>query len=144
MPSQLNPCQPAHRSATIIEDTIIDLSSLEIQDAFNTIPEYPKVDGPFSQPTLNLFASLSADVRRAARAKIQELWKDGELSAEGKYAIARVAIEKAASHLPMETQNYTDYVSSRGHFENVSFGFPSPPDGHLFSLSRLLKCTAKR
>jgi hypothetical protein len=34
--------------------------------------------------------------------------------------MARVEVDKAISHVPMETRNYTDYVSSRGHFENVS------------------------
>jgi fumarylacetoacetase len=67
---------------------------------------------------LNNFAALPKEVRFAVRKAVQDAWKSGELYE--KFGGALVPASVVTNHLPMETQNYTDFVSSRGHFENLS------------------------
>jgi fumarylacetoacetase len=105
------------RPATIIDSTVIDLSELERHNAFNTIPSYPS-SAPLQETSLNAFAALPKNVRSRVRRAVQHLWTSTEI--KSRYPTALLPASSTTNHLPMVTQNYTDYVSSRGHFENVS------------------------
>ena len=110
--------KPNPRPATIIEDTVIDLASLERLGAFDNVGDYPKSGRPFgASSNLNPFAALPKAVRISVRNKIQEIWRDDTL--RQKYQDAFIPARDVRNHVPMETVNYTDFVSSRGHFENV-------------------------
>lgn len=106
------------RPATIIEDTVLDLRALEERNAFEDIIQYPQSQRPLSSTSLNAFAALPRGVRKMVRERIQDIWTQDAL--RSKYEDAMLPAASVTNHVPMETINYTDYVSSRGHFENVS------------------------
>ena len=109
---------PNPRPATIIENTAIDLASLENLGVFDDVGDYPKSRGLFAaSSTLNAFAALPKAVRISVRKKIQGIWRDDTL--RQKYQDAFIPARNVRNHVPMETVNYTDFVSSRGHIENV-------------------------
>lgn len=105
------------RPATIIEDTVLDLSALESLGAFNLVPSYKIVPSPFQTQSLNSFAGLTHSVRLAVRQRIQEIWTTRDLRVQ--YARAFYPSAAVTNHVPMDTRCYTDYLSSLGHFENI-------------------------
>ncbi|KAF4313875.1 putative fumarylacetoacetate hydrolase protein [Botryosphaeria dothidea] len=113
------------RPATRIHDTAIDLAAFSALGAFSAIRGY--VSSAFeSAQSLNVFAALAPGVRRAVRSRIQESWKDEGLRREFEGSFLPAA--SVTNHLPMETVNYADYVSSRGHAENMAdvLNHPTP------------------
>ncbi|KAL1900675.1 hypothetical protein Sste5346_002400 [Sporothrix stenoceras] len=104
------------RPATIIEDTVVDLAILQDLGAFDHI-EAIKSARPFCSAFVNDFAALNKWTRLATRSHIQKLWTDGTLAKT--YGKALLPASSVKNHVPMSTINYTDYVSSRGHFENI-------------------------
>ncbi|CAK7215946.1 hypothetical protein SBRCBS47491_002664 [Sporothrix bragantina] len=104
------------RPATLIDDTVVDLASLEVLGAFDHI-EAVKSAKPFQSSYLNNFAALDKAARSAVRAHIQKLWTEGTLHKT--YSAALLPARSVHNHVPMHTINYADYVSSRGHFENI-------------------------
>lgn len=64
-------------------------------------------------------------MRRAVRERIQEVWSDERLRVEHESSFLPAA--SVTNHLPMDTVNYADYVSSRGHAENVGVAGPLLP-----------------
>lgn len=111
------------RPATRIHDTAIDLAAFSALGAFSAVRGY--VSSAFeSAQSLNVFAALAPGVRRAVRIRIQEIWKDEGLRREFEGSFLPAA--SVTNHLPMETVNYADYVSSRGHAENVGSPFRFP------------------
>lgn len=113
------------RPATRIRDTAIDLSALSALGAFSHIRGY--VSSAFeAAKSLNDFAALSPGVRKAVRERIQEVWDDERLRVEHESSFLPAA--SVTNHLPMDTVNYADYVSSRGHAENMAdvLNHPTP------------------
>ncbi|KAL1626093.1 hypothetical protein SLS54_002927 [Diplodia seriata] len=106
------------------ENTVIDLSALSALGAFSTIHGFPSSVFE-SAKSLNAFATLSFGVRKAVRSRIQDIWKEEGLRAD--FESAFVPAATATNHLPMETVNYADYVSSRGHAENMADVLDHPP-----------------
>ncbi|KAF4626813.1 hypothetical protein G7Y89_g11341 [Cudoniella acicularis] len=118
------PENPICRPATIIEDTVLDLSALESLGAFDTIPDYKSFSPTFQAQSLNSFAGLAHSLRLAVRQRIQEIWTTPDLRLQ--YAPAFHPSAAVINHLPMDTRSYTDYLSSLGHFENIQDILSSP------------------
>jgi fumarylacetoacetase len=115
---------PVPRCATALETDAIELSSLERDGFFASIPGFPSTGDVFSQSTLNTFAALPIHTRAAVRAILTtELVKPG---VREKYGIP---LEKVKNHFPMETRNFSDFYCSLEHTRNVRTA-PSTTDPH--------------
>ncbi|KAL3465070.1 hypothetical protein BJX64DRAFT_76062 [Aspergillus heterothallicus] len=109
------PENPTPRCATALESDAIELSLLEKDGFFSSIPGFPSSGEVFSQPTLNTFAALPISTRAAVRAVLStELVRD---DVREKYA---VPLEKATNHFPMDTRNFSDFYCSLEHTQNCS------------------------
>ncbi|KAH7061320.1 hypothetical protein B0J12DRAFT_647466 [Macrophomina phaseolina] len=105
------------RPATRIHDTVVDLAVFSSLGAFSAIRGY--VNSAFEDTrSLNDFAALAPSVRKAVRNRIQDVWKDEGLRRDFESSFLPAA--SVTNHLPMQTVNYADYVSSRGHAENMA------------------------
>ncbi|KAL3487263.1 hypothetical protein BJX62DRAFT_246153 [Aspergillus germanicus] len=107
------PENPVPRCATALETDAIELSALEKDGYFASIPGFPSSGDVFSQPTLNAFAALPIHTRAAVRAILTtELVKP---DVREKYG---VPLEKVKNHFPMETRNFSDFYCSLEHTQN--------------------------
>ncbi|PYH92849.1 2-hydroxyhepta-2,4-diene-1,7-dioate isomerase [Aspergillus ellipticus CBS 707.79] len=104
---------PTPRCATALEDDAIDLSALERDGYFKSIPGFK--GRVFSMPTLNTFASLSKETHTHTRAALTDLLSDDEIRKS--YAIP---LSQVQNHLPMETKNFSDFYCSFEHTRNYS------------------------
>jgi hypothetical protein len=109
--------QPNPRPPTVIENTAVDLSVLELDNFFNSVPHYSSTKC-LSASTPKGLGSIAKRSQICSFKALQDAWKSGEL--QEKFGGALIPASLVANHLPMETRNYTYFVSSRGHFENVS------------------------
>lgn len=117
----------------------MDLSCLEEEGVFQDLLQHEKVSNIFyhgdaetkksifAQPSLNSFAALPKATRSAIRNKIIDtlqyedstLFSDLALNNEAFYEQC-----KAQMHLPMQIGDFTDFLCSRTHSDNVSMPLP--------------------
>ncbi|KAI2888297.1 hypothetical protein CBS63078_2070 [Aspergillus niger] len=116
---------PTPRCATVLEDDVIDLSALEKDGYFKSIPGL-KGD-VFSMPTLNKFASLPKEAHVRTRAALVDLLSKNDI--RKKYAIPLSTVQ---NHLPMETKNFSDFYCSFEHTRNCSELFSMKPPASWF------------
>lgn len=108
------------RCATILGDTVIDLSVLEEAGLFETVPGLSF--NVFCQSTLNSFIEHPRPVWLAFRQRLQELLSQEQLS-EALRAAAFHDVTTTQCHLPVTIGDYTDFYSSREHATNVGTMF---------------------
>lgn len=137
---------PRRRCATILGDTVIDLSLLaeagllddanvDDGDDAATLIDFHSV---FDQPTLNAFLGHRKPVWLAVRRRLQSLLRDDDdgndqqednnnnnNNADGRLRgnpnLQRAAfhpVERVRLHLPLHVGDYTDFYSSREHATN--------------------------
>ncbi|PTU24166.1 hypothetical protein P175DRAFT_0513199 [Aspergillus ochraceoroseus IBT 24754] len=104
---------PTPRCATALENDAIDLSALERDGFFCSVPGFE--DAVFSQPTLNAFAALP----KSTRAQVRDLLTKhlADLDTRKKYAVPLSTVE---NHFPMETKNFSDFYCSLEHTQNCT------------------------
>ncbi|KAK7542179.1 uncharacterized protein J3D65DRAFT_612888 [Phyllosticta citribraziliensis] len=107
------------RPATRIDSTVIDLSALTRLGVFDSIPEFDAATLRDAK-TLNAFAAQPRAVRRAVRERVQEVWREVQERGEGSWGEALLEERRTRNHVPMQTLNYADYVSSLGHAVNMA------------------------
>ncbi|KAL4864726.1 hypothetical protein BDV12DRAFT_175700 [Aspergillus spectabilis] len=107
------PETPTLRCATALENNAIDLSALEKDGYFRSIPGFESEI--FSNPTLNAFAALSRASQREVRALLTTHLSNPEVVE--KYAIP---LAKVRNHFPMDTRNFSDFYCSLEHTQNCS------------------------
>lgn len=129
------------RCATILGDTVIDLSVLEEAGLFEDLPGLDQDTNVFAQSTLNAFLGHSKPVWLAVRERLISLFtfaedtissSPGEEGSDGRVR-SNPNLQKAAFHflknghvqlhLPIEIGDYTDFYSSREHATNVGTMF---------------------
>jgi fumarylacetoacetase len=108
---------------TRIGDTAIDLSALH---QYGYLDELSLPEDVFLQDTLNDFITLGRKTWRAVRNRIADLFEEGndELRKNEEHcAHALYKMDEVQMILPVFTQDYTDFYSSREHAENVGTMF---------------------
>ncbi|PLB48374.1 2-hydroxyhepta-2,4-diene-1,7-dioate isomerase [Aspergillus steynii IBT 23096] len=108
---------PAPRCATAFEDHAVDLSCLEKDGLFASIPGFGT--GVFSQPNLNTFASLPRPIHAEVRKKLVDYLASADISREEQQK-SFILLSQVTNHLPMNTANYTDFYCSLEHARNCS------------------------
>ncbi|QQS30025.1 MAG: fumarylacetoacetase [Sphingobacteriales bacterium] len=111
------------RPATIIGDTVIDLSALAGLGYFNSLNLDPNI---FSGTTLNAFLQLGKPVWRAVRQRLSDLFNiENDLlkTNESHRATVLFYIHEVVPHLPVQVGDYTDFYSSKEHATNVGIMF---------------------
>jgi len=117
----------APRCATILGDTVVDLSVLEDAGLFQDIRGLKA--NTLNQPTLNAFSLHSHKVWKAVRQRLTDLFRDdnqGDSFVRYHSALRAAALRNVHDvtlHLPVEIQDYTDFYSSREHATNVGTMF---------------------
>ena len=122
------------RCATILGDTVIDLSVLEEAGLFQDLPGLDQDANVFTQSTLNAFLGHSKPVWLAVRERLTRLFtfaedttrSDGRVSTNPnlqKAAFHSLKNGHVKLHLPIEVGDYTDFYSSREHATNVGTMF---------------------
>lgn len=104
--------------ATRIGDYVIDLSMLEAQGLFPSLPSTA-----FSQSTLNDFISMGQSVWRHVRSTLQDLYHSED---EALLDACTPASEIEQYHLPVQIGDYTDFYASKEHATNVGTMFRGP------------------
>ncbi|GAX15183.1 fumarylacetoacetase [Fistulifera solaris] len=108
------------RCATILGNTVIDLSVLEEAGLFETVPGLSC--NVFHQSTLNSFIEHPRSVWLAFRQRLHELLLQEQLSPP-LCAAAFHDVSTVQCHLPVSIGDYTDFYSSREHATNVGIMF---------------------
>ncbi|KAL4861434.1 hypothetical protein BDV12DRAFT_191079 [Aspergillus spectabilis] len=112
----------ALRAGTAFGDWVLDLALVERQGlTFHSVRFESANQGILLQETLNTFAALDKDIRRAVRRRIIELLSDGE-----SWVYSDPALNKAAFysrkvvilHLPMSIPAFTDFSCFEEHVGN--------------------------
>ena len=114
------------RCATILGDTVIDLSVLEEAELFHDIPGLAA--NTFDQPTLNAFIEHPSTVWNLVRQRLTDLLTaDGAMDTlrtnENLQNAAFYNVSAVQLHLPIQVGDYTDFYSSREHATNVGTMF---------------------
>lgn len=116
---------------TRIGDTAIDLSAMQQLGYFSGID---LADDVFLQDTLNDFITLGREINREVRDRIAEIFDadNAELrdNAEHKERIL-FPVEDVQMLMPIFSQDYTDFYSSREHATNVGTMFRDPNNALL-------------
>lgn len=116
---------------TRIGDTAIDLSAMQQLGYFSGID---LADDVFLQDTLNDFISLGRGINREVRDRIAEIFdaENAELrdNEEHKQRIL-FPVEDVQMLMPIFSQDYTDFYSSREHATNVGTMFRDPNNALL-------------
>ena len=123
----------APRPATIIGDTVIDLSVLAEEGLLDEILPEDGFDA-FFQAELNDIIGLGKDFTAKLRNRISDLFSsenDGIKNDDYLKAKLLHDIDKVQMHLPVEVGDYTDFYSSIEHATNVGTMFRDP-DNALF------------
>lgn len=110
-------------TGTRIGDTAIDLSAMQQLGYFDEI-ELP--DDVFLQDTLNDFIALGRDINRHVRDRIAEIFDadNGELRDNDEHRRKILfPVEEVQMLMPVFSQDYTDFYSSREHATNVGIMF---------------------
>ncbi|KAL4922388.1 hypothetical protein BDW62DRAFT_52326 [Aspergillus aurantiobrunneus] len=123
------PDNPTPRCATALDNDAIDLSALEKDGHFKSIPGFETE--VFSQPTLNTFAALPKSSQREVRALLTTLLSDKNTTIRSKYAIP---LHITTNHFPMDTRNFSDFYCSLEHTQNCSTIMNTPIPQNWFSI----------
>ncbi|KAL4804402.1 hypothetical protein BDV18DRAFT_30823 [Aspergillus unguis] len=109
------PANPIPRCATALNNDAIDLSELEKDGLFKSVPGFE--NGVFSQSTLNTFAALPKSSQQEVRALLTAHFANTTPESRAKYAIP---LDQVKNHYPMETKNFSDFYCSLEHAQNCS------------------------
>lgn len=116
-------------NASRIGDTAINLNALHTKGFFSGInlPE-----GVFNNDTLNAFIKLNKAVWSAVRARLFDLFSEGntEISDADK-AVILSPLANCEEKLPVFVGDYTDFYSSKEHATNVGTMFRDPDNALL-------------
>ena len=120
------------RLATIIGDTVIDLSQLNAMGAFEAIEGID--DFAFDSDSLNDFIAQGKIITNAVRKRIQQLFSIENTELRNNPSVDEDVLYTLASvemHLPVAIGDYTDFYSSRQHATNVGIMFRDPANALL-------------
>ncbi len=120
------------RLATIIGNSVIDLSQLNAMGAFEEIEGID--DFAFDSHSLNDFIAQGKSVTQAVRKRIQQLFAKDNAELRDNTATHSDIMYKSSdvqTHLPIEIGDYTDFYSSRQHATNVGIMFRDPANALL-------------
>jgi fumarylacetoacetase len=119
------------RAATRIGDTIIDLHSLAMHGFLDGL----NIDhGLFEQETLNALIELGKPACRSLRARIAEVFEQGNSSLRDHPKIKHeilFPVESIRMLMPVKVGDYTDFYSSMEHATNVGIMFRDPANALL-------------
>jgi fumarylacetoacetase len=139
--------KPRPRAGIAIGEYILDLSCLEERAIFQDLLQHEEVSNVlhqgnsdksksiFAQPSLNTFAALPKATRSAIRNKIIDIlqYEDSTLFSDPAFNNDAFYEQcRAQMHLPMQIGDFTDFLCSRTHSDNVSVPLPKcnlHPDG---------------
>jgi len=127
-----SPAGKSPRPATIIGETLIDLSVLAEEGFFDDIID-EEYDAFFAS-SLNDLISLGKEFTAKLRNKISELFShDNEIIRDDSELKSKLLFrqENVDMHMPVEVGDYTDFYSSIEHATNVGTMFRDP-DNALF------------
>lgn len=127
-----SPAGKSPRPATIIGETLIDLSVLAEEGFFDDIID-EEYDAFFAS-SLNDLISLGKEFTAKLRNKISELFShDNEIIRDDSELKSKLLFkqEDIEMHMPVEVGDYTDFYSSIEHATNVGTMFRDP-DNALF------------
>jgi len=127
-----SPAGKSPRPATIIGETLIDLSVLAEEGFFDDIID-EEYDAFFAS-SLNDLISLGKEFTAKLRNKISELFShDNEIIRDDSELKSKLLFrqENIEMHMPVEVGDYTDFYSSIEHATNVGTMFRDP-DNALF------------
>ncbi|KAL4781351.1 hypothetical protein BJX76DRAFT_350223 [Aspergillus varians] len=110
---------PTPRCATALGNDAIDLSALEKDGYFKSVPGFETA--VFSQPTLNTFAALPKSSHSQVRALLT-----AHLSSPNPRSQYAIPLEEIKNHFPMDTKNFSDFYCSLEHSQNCSKLMSSP------------------
>jgi len=128
-----SPQEKSPRPATIIGNTVIDLSILAEEGFFDEILPDDGYDAFFSSE-LNDIIGLGKEFTAKLRLRISDLFSiDNEVIRDDDdlKSVLLFDIEEVQMHLPIEIGDYTDFYSSIEHATNVGTMFRDP-DNALF------------
>jgi fumarylacetoacetase len=137
--SRLTVRQPDRRAGIAIGEYILDLSCLEEEGLFRDTFQHEEISNSwnqndsgikksiFTQASLNNFAALPSETRSAIRNKIIDILQNEHSALFSDPALNHAAFHKqrkAQMHLPMQVGDFTDFLCSRTHANNVSLPLP--------------------
>jgi fumarylacetoacetase len=119
-----SPPNASPRCATILGDTVIDLSVLEEAGLFRDIDQLKA--NTFNQHTQNAFIEHPDHVWISVRQRLIDLFRDDNMGDSfvryrpnlRQAALYSVTDPSIKLHLPIDVQDYTDFYSSREHATN--------------------------
>ncbi|KIW15120.1 fumarylacetoacetase [Exophiala spinifera] len=113
------------RCAVAFEDFAIDIAQLHQDGFFKNIPDLSS--DIFAAGNWNAFASLPPDVRRAFRTRLRSGIETGDVRR------AFLPFSEVKNHLPMRTENFSDFYCSLEHHKNCSeiFNLPIKPSWYV-------------
>jgi fumarylacetoacetase len=119
------------RCATVLGDTVVDLSILEEAGLFEDIPSLSC--NIFLKPTLNAFIEHPRPVWVRFRQRLIDIFAengsvDTLLTNQKLQKAAFFPLSTVTLHLPVDIGDYTDFYSSREHATNVGTMFRSEKD----------------
>lgn len=128
------------RPATIIGNTVIDLSVLAEEGFFDKLPEVDNKYDAFFSSALNDIIALGKEFTSALRNCLAELFEenneiirdDAELKTKLLFDVKKVQM-----HMPVEVGDYTDFYSSEEHATNVGTMFRDPNNALFPNWKRL-------
>lgn len=112
------------RAATIIGDTVIDLSVLEDHGFFSDV--FYEDKNVFSRPHLNKFMSLERSTHHEVRKILQRLFSDEDDTIKGNRILrdeCLIPVSETEMLMPVAIGDYTDFYSSKEHATNVGIMF---------------------
>tara|TARA_R110002050_G_scaffold109799_1_gene221428 strand:- start:168163 stop:169449 length:1287 start_codon:yes stop_codon:yes gene_type:complete len=119
------------RVATIIGDTLIDLSELDNLGYLDGLDIDPLA---FDYHSLNILMDSHKEGTRALRNRISEIFEENNGELRDNEAHRNSILHDASAvtmHLPVEIGDYTDFYSSREHATNVGTMFRDPNNALL-------------
>ncbi len=119
------------RMATIIGNTVIDLSVLAELGYFNSVNMDTSV---FYMPVINEFMALGKETTRAVRNRISAIFQhnNGELRDNDEHKTQILCdVDDVQLLMPVAVGDYTDFYSSREHATNVGTMFRDPDNALL-------------
>jgi len=128
----IKPKDKQPRPATIIGDTVIDLSALTDFGFFDELEI--ENHGVFYSPVLNDFMELGKPIWSAVRHRLSDLFniENNELQSNGEAQNACLYnVNIIEMMMPVEVGDYTDFYSSIEHATNVGIMFRDPKNALL-------------